>query len=48
MKLLKLSILCNKEYKKENYSLFKLKTLKPKENKIIGNILRRNLLKETV
>jgi hypothetical protein len=48
MKFLKIKIIKNKKYLKKDHSLFQLETLKNKENIIIGNIIRRNLLSKSM
>nr|YP_009389127.1 RNA polymerase alpha subunit [Euglena archaeoplastidiata]AKR17900.1 RNA polymerase alpha subunit [Euglena archaeoplastidiata] len=48
MKLTKLTIKNFKNFEKNNYTLFQLKTIDTDNAQIIGNKIRRNLLKETV
>jgi DNA repair exonuclease SbcCD ATPase subunit len=48
MKLTKLTIKNFKSFEKNNHSLFQLKEIDIDNAQIIGNKIRRNLLKETM
>lgn len=48
MKLTKLTIKNCKNFEKSNYSLFQLEPIKKENTQIVGNKIRRILLKNTV
>lgn len=48
MRFLKISLLKNKQYNTKNYSLFQFQMPHYKESILLGNIIRRTLLKESM
>lgn len=48
MRFLKIGLLKNKQYNRENYSLFQFQMPHYNESILLGNIIRRTLLKESM